>query len=76
MSDDNEDFPTNEDNGEAAFYHFCHDLKHYLKSGTWGPRIWNSLDKEEQDIVANLVLLDAIGVKDIADWKPENVSRV
>lgn len=69
MSDNEQDFAT-EDQGEAAFYHFCYELSFYLKSGKWGPLIWKECDEETRLILKNIVKLDEIGCKDLENWSP------
>ena len=74
-----EDFSTNEeacyaDQGEAAFYHFCYELNHYIKSGTWGPRIWKECDPETQAIIKNIVTLDRLGCDDLHNWSAKDAN--
>lgn len=74
MQDEFEDFnanqPSPEEESEASFYFFINDLSFYLKSGKWGPRIWQALGEEEREIISNIVhLCRDLKCDDLHDWK-------
>lgn len=59
-----EDFaigPTPEEEAEASFYFFIQDVQTYVKSGKWGPRIWDSLDEETKEVLRNQVKMEMAG---------------
>lgn len=49
------------DKDEFWFYGVIHDFNQVVCSGTWGPKVWESLTPDAKLILSNLVKLDEAG---------------
>jgi hypothetical protein len=55
VKDGSEEWPSEEDSSQAAFYFFMMDFKHYIRNKTYAPLICTELDEKEKELTMSLL---------------------